>query len=486
MLSLIATLASITAGTAAPTKVLDDDILLQSVATSLHYSTDERDRPPAIGAFHPSLQAQLRNISGLVVNDDVGSTFRRVEALAAEEKGAGREHSVVTIYFPPKVLLPVSFCELAQARTHHASRLGERRARYIIIGGIAENGGVLSHPMQRYTRCLDDVSKLLSDSKLVTFLTASARYTVLLRVASGCGALLIRSCPFTLMFQSSQESLPPRLVQTTLLQTSNNVCFLVSHQLEPLGSSGADEAAHRAGPSLNYSKVRVVPLGTKVAMARLVSAAILQLESSALTVSTRSKGDDGDNNRDGKGTREQLLLINNSGGAMCCAGKRYPKPADAAVVNATTTASLGVDDKRGGFDDRTGEGSVIGNGNVVEDWDRDDSFDMVKSVATEYYTGMRRGRIRGSSKGIANAIKKPRGRGRGKVTPISCVRIYCKKKIPLTTRSLCEVLTSPLPAALTLHLAIDRQRDRQRYVHTRRRVSSRESLPPPVCDEPRQ
>lgn len=65
---------------------------------------------------------------------------------------------------------------------------------------------------------------------------------------------------------------------------------------------------------VSYHKVRAVPLGSKVSMARLTARAMEQLGPP----------------RQGRST---LLLINNSGGAMCCAGSRYPKP-------ATETADL--------------------------------------------------------------------------------------------------------------------------------------------------
>ena len=81
--------------------------------------------------------------------------------------------------------------------------------------------------------------------------------------------------------------------------------------------------------------MRAVPLGSKVSMARLAARAMGQLSSQS---QSQSQSHATSPPRQGRST---LLLINNSGGAMCCAGSRYPKPAD-AIETADLVAAGGA------------------------------------------------------------------------------------------------------------------------------------------------
>ena len=187
---LLATAAS---GTATVASGPDDQVLLRAVAAALSYNDS---RPPAIGALNAlkaggeTLQEQLANMSHVVIKDDIDSTWRRIEVAAAAAAAAAMAESrgvrsskyprddrrtsatgprpppppptpglPIVVYLAPRVLLlrQQGFCALAQARARHARRLGERRSRYILIGGFAENGGVLSHPSTRYKQkgCLE-------------------------------------------------------------------------------------------------------------------------------------------------------------------------------------------------------------------------------------------------------------------------------------------------------------------------------------------
>ena len=190
MAALLLATATAATGTATVASGPDDQVLLRAVAAALSYNASSS--PPAIGALNAlkaggeMLQEQLANMSHVVIKDDIDSTWRRIEAAAAaavaESRGVRsskyprdyRRTSAtgprpppppptpglpIVVYLAPRVLLfrQQGFCALAQSRARHARRLGERRTRYILIGGFAENGGVLSHPSTRYEKkgCLE-------------------------------------------------------------------------------------------------------------------------------------------------------------------------------------------------------------------------------------------------------------------------------------------------------------------------------------------
>ena len=96
-----------------------------------------------------------------------------------------------------------------------------------------------------------------------------------------------------------------------------------SHETGAIASLQHDPQQILKQVPVSYEKVRAVPLGSKVAMARLVARAMERLRSRVAR------------------PRTTLLLINNSGGAMCCAGSRYPKPADLEAAGTAAGTAAG-------------------------------------------------------------------------------------------------------------------------------------------------